>query len=602
MSGFKAFTSKNKPVVHHHPEDSVWTDGVRGIKSAVALMKELRSRINNSHSIASLTPDEEDRATVLFQRIAEVYKNYILPGVVNKIGVTKSIHKPILFYIRYSDDHLRKDDVVSYVQGIMSYVEHQANEEIKSVKETEAVRNREKKKSEIMRFFRANKHQIVHLMLIYSDLRELRELFTHKLDVMKDVTDKQPNWNRLLKEDMNYIIHDFLSYCKDFLHLDKLPKVNIKYDSQESERHKTFGHFMPSSKEVTVYADGRHIVDVLRTLAHELVHWEQSQHESELDGTTGSHHENDANARAGVILRNYQTMNSELFSTKLDDRKQDIIVESARFTKYRNSQGDFLVHHQPVASTLRAVVDRAEPWKDNSDGGSEYKQIRAISDPEGKIHAWDGYKAIHHHVAHAQGHQEYSTHQLDINTTKKTFATHSMAGGSHKYYPETPDIEYHQHKENGQKFHELAKKALEPHGYKHVDTISEEDMRSLDSDYSIPRREMPQIAAADHKDYLYHLKQHGVLTTHETVPAHTLNPTQKNFDADKVKQMSLKTAADPKKPILITRDNDILDGHHRWKKLLDYNQNSNIRAIRLNTNTAHAIEVSKKFPKVFYKQ
>jgi hypothetical protein len=170
MSGFKAFTNKNKPVEHHHPEDAVWIDGVRGVKRAVALMKELWERINKSNSIASLSEDETVHAQKLFNHIQDVYKE-VVPGVLNKVGTIKSLHKPILFYIRYSDDGLRDDDPRMFVQGIINYVEHQANEEIKSVKETEAVRNREKKKSEMMKFFHTNRHQLIYILQIYSALR-----------------------------------------------------------------------------------------------------------------------------------------------------------------------------------------------------------------------------------------------------------------------------------------------------------------------------------------------------------------------------------------------------------------------------------------------
>jgi Zn-dependent peptidase ImmA (M78 family) len=57
------------------------------------------------------------------------------------------------------------------------------------------------------------------------------------------------------------------------------------------------------------------MADILRTLAHELVHHKQNldgriNYES---GETGSDIENEANAKAGVLLRDFGKKNNEIY-------------------------------------------------------------------------------------------------------------------------------------------------------------------------------------------------------------------------------------------------------------------------------------------------
>jgi len=46
-------------------------------------------------------------------------------------------------------------------------------------------------------------------------------------------------------------------------------------------------------------------LDIFRTLAHEIIHYNQRKSGKELNGNDGSVNENEANSRAAVILRKY---------------------------------------------------------------------------------------------------------------------------------------------------------------------------------------------------------------------------------------------------------------------------------------------------------
>lgn len=112
------------------------------------------------------------------------------------------------------------------------------------------------------------------------------------------------------------IIRGFVRYASRRLSMAKTPKVKIVRDAAYSSSKKTFGHFTPGAAEILVQIENRHILDILRTLAHELVHARQDEL-GELhpgSGDTGSDQENQANSLAGVIMRDFNQAHPELFS------------------------------------------------------------------------------------------------------------------------------------------------------------------------------------------------------------------------------------------------------------------------------------------------
>ena len=72
----------------------------------------------------------------------------------------------------------------------------------------------------------------------------------------------------------------------------------------------SFGLYHPASASVSVAIEGRHISDILRTFAHELVHHKQLTSGSQLD-LEGLEYE--ANAVAGMLMRDYNKLHPELF-------------------------------------------------------------------------------------------------------------------------------------------------------------------------------------------------------------------------------------------------------------------------------------------------
>jgi hypothetical protein len=118
------------------------------------------------------------------------------------------------------------------------------------------------------------------------------------------------------KRDTYPILLDFIKFAAEHLDLNSLPKFDFVFDSKKSVEHKSFGGYQPGNEHITITVKNRHIMDVCRTLAHELVHYSQDlKNELEDDdaGSTGSPQENEANAQAAVIMRNWGKEHPDLF-------------------------------------------------------------------------------------------------------------------------------------------------------------------------------------------------------------------------------------------------------------------------------------------------
>jgi len=102
------------------------------------------------------------------------------------------------------------------------------------------------------------------------------------------------------------VLELFKPFVQKELGIDKLPPIKI-VNGEEAQKMKTFGTW--DGECVTLCPDGRHPMDVMRTLAHELVHYSHGH----TNGEDGSDDENEANAKAGVIMRKFAREYPHLF-------------------------------------------------------------------------------------------------------------------------------------------------------------------------------------------------------------------------------------------------------------------------------------------------
>lgn len=113
------------------------------------------------------------------------------------------------------------------------------------------------------------------------------------------------NLKQFLIESKKTQVNDFLKFAKEYLKLSSTPKIIVIDDPKFSAISKTFGCYELDSDTIKVQVAQRHPMDVYRTLAHELVHYKQKCDGKEMNGNDGSEIENEANAVAAVLLRQY---------------------------------------------------------------------------------------------------------------------------------------------------------------------------------------------------------------------------------------------------------------------------------------------------------
>lgn len=109
-------------------------------------------------------------------------------------------------------------------------------------------------------------------------------------------------------------IQHFVEYAAFQLKLQNIPDVVI---IPASEKLTSLGYYNAITKQICVVVEGRLLADILRTLAHELVHRKQDElgyiKDPSVDGKTGSPIENNANVIAAILLRQYGKQHRNIF-------------------------------------------------------------------------------------------------------------------------------------------------------------------------------------------------------------------------------------------------------------------------------------------------
>ena len=107
-------------------------------------------------------------------------------------------------------------------------------------------------------------------------------------------------------------IGKFIKFCNDKLSIKK--PCNIMF-VDEPDENMTTGCFNPVNRDIKILSGGRALVDILRSVAHELVHAKQHEDGKLVPGAgdDGSPIENEANSLAGVIMRQFQRGNRDIY-------------------------------------------------------------------------------------------------------------------------------------------------------------------------------------------------------------------------------------------------------------------------------------------------
>ena len=114
-------------------------------------------------------------------------------------------------------------------------------------------------------------------------------------------------------------IKDFLPIAVNVLKLKELPEITFSKNVESKHDQPTFGVYHHNGKKlIEIDIEERHPIDIIRTLAHELVHYKQDLEGRLTDKSwqTGSETENEAHEKAGIMLRMFDKQHPEYL--KLD--------------------------------------------------------------------------------------------------------------------------------------------------------------------------------------------------------------------------------------------------------------------------------------------
>tara|TARA_Y100000310_G_scaffold344114_1_gene455198 strand:+ start:7615 stop:8043 length:429 start_codon:yes stop_codon:yes gene_type:complete len=103
-----------------------------------------------------------------------------------------------------------------------------------------------------------------------------------------------------------FLLGDFINFCSNWLPIDEQFKVYV-VDDRDHHGISTTAAYHRGDNIVKVYGKNRAVVDVLRSVAHELVHMMQDENDMLVGQIqdAGGPIEDEANAKAGEVIKRY---------------------------------------------------------------------------------------------------------------------------------------------------------------------------------------------------------------------------------------------------------------------------------------------------------
>ena len=85
---------------------------------------------------------------------------------------------------------------------------------------------------------------------------------------------------------------------------------------------------------------------------------------------------------------------------------------------------------------------------------------------------------------------------------------------------------------------------------------------------NIPRIKMPQFDKNTTKQFINFLRRSNIKVNKIYIDVQKLKPTQNQLNLEKIQSMKVDIENIPKKTILTSKNNYIIDGHHRWGTII----------------------------------
>lgn len=118
-----------------------------------------------------------------------------------------------------------------------------------------------------------------------------------------------------LNDDNKKKLNEFVKFVKGELKIKDLPTIVIK-NNREGLKTTANYDYTKENKVVKVCSKNRAVVDVMRSLAHELVHhkqWEDGRLDGPKPPDIGGEIEDEANAKAGQFIKMYVKMDETIY-------------------------------------------------------------------------------------------------------------------------------------------------------------------------------------------------------------------------------------------------------------------------------------------------
>lgn len=142
------------------------------------------------------------------------------------------------------------------------------------------------------------------------------------------------------------------------------------------------------------------------------------------------------------------------------------------------------------------------------------------------------------------------------------------------------------------------------HMYRNIEE-SEIQKPHPDDTLGVERKHMPQVHRDHYPELIKYLEDHGNKFSHGEMHAKELKATQKEFSDKGVRKM-MKTGGRPSdsagkapKPLIVSSDNYILDGHHRW--LAAWNQDDVVPVMKGTLPIKKLFQLVNDFEHTTYK-
>ncbi len=136
---------------------------------------------------------------------------------------------------------------------------------------------------------------------------------------------------------------------------------------------------------------------------------------------------------------------------------------------------------------------------------------------------------------------------------------------------------------------------------------AERGIINLDFGMGVSRMELPQIKSTDVPEFIDWLESKGVDSLKTSMEVGELIPVQKEINLEKTDSMAAKHEAgeidlSTGKPVMVSSDEYLVDGHHRWYALRELNPSNKLDAVMIDSPILELISLMKEFPKTSYKR